>query len=47
MVKAWSTGNPNRAANRGNYLVILLGLRAAGKREIGQMTVFDLGWCYY
>ena len=24
------------------YLVILLGLRAAGKREIGQMTVFDL-----
>ena len=24
------------------YLVILLGLRLAGKREIGQMTVFDL-----
>jgi uncharacterized membrane protein YcaP (DUF421 family) len=24
------------------YLVILIGLRLAGKREIGQMTVFDL-----
>ena len=24
------------------YLVILIGLRIAGKREIGQMTVFDL-----
>ncbi len=24
------------------YLVLLLGLRLAGKREIGQMTVFDL-----
>jgi len=24
------------------YLVVLLGLRLAGKREIGQMTVFDL-----
>ena len=24
------------------YLVILVGLRLAGKREIGQMTVFDL-----
>jgi uncharacterized membrane protein YcaP (DUF421 family) len=24
------------------YLAILLGLRLAGKREIGQMTVFDL-----
>src|SRR5574342_1237622 len=24
------------------YLVILLGLRLAGKRELGQMTVFDL-----
>ena len=24
------------------YLVILVGLRVAGKREIGQMTVFDL-----
>ena len=24
------------------YVVILLGLRLAGKREIGQMTVFDL-----
>ena len=24
------------------YLVILMGLRLAGKREIGQMTVFDL-----
>jgi uncharacterized membrane protein YcaP (DUF421 family) len=24
------------------YLVLLLGLRIAGKREIGQMTVFDL-----
>lgn len=26
----------------GVYVVILLGLRLAGKREIGQMTVFDL-----
>ena len=26
----------------GIYLVILVGLRLAGKREIGQMTVFDL-----
>ncbi len=24
------------------YLVVLIGLRLAGKREIGQMTVFDL-----
>jgi uncharacterized membrane protein YcaP (DUF421 family) len=24
------------------YLVVLLGLRLTGKREIGQMTVFDL-----
>ena len=24
------------------YLVILVGLRLAGKREIGQLTVFDL-----
>jgi uncharacterized membrane protein YcaP (DUF421 family) len=24
------------------YLVILVGLRLSGKREIGQMTVFDL-----
>ena len=24
------------------YLVILIGLRLAGKREIGQMAVFDL-----
>ena len=24
------------------YLVILIGLRLAGKRELGQMTVFDL-----
>jgi len=24
------------------YLVILIGLRLSGKREIGQMTVFDL-----
>jgi uncharacterized membrane protein YcaP (DUF421 family) len=24
------------------YLVILIGLRLAGKREMGQMTVFDL-----
>lgn len=24
------------------YLIILIGLRLAGKREIGQMTVFDL-----
>jgi len=26
----------------GVYVAILLGLRLAGKREIGQMTVFDL-----
>jgi uncharacterized membrane protein YcaP (DUF421 family) len=26
----------------GVYVIILLGLRLAGKREIGQMTVFDL-----
>ena len=24
------------------YLVVLIGLRLSGKREIGQMTVFDL-----
>ena len=24
------------------YLVLLVGLRVAGKRELGQMTVFDL-----
>jgi len=38
MVPAWNIILRTAAI----YVVILFGLRLAGKREIGQMTVFDL-----